>query len=183
MKLKALLLLSILSGSLRAEELDIATKKAFAEHYRKLTNMRLEFPKQLDVNVIFLETNTERRKIAIATYIGSSYEDGWLWSIFSTSEKGKWVPLLMDRGNSDTETGKPAFIIAGFDEFYRLNKKDESLDVLIIRTLYSKGADPVSTATKITFDKEGILKSYKVSLPTKEELKNYEQLKVEVIGA
>jgi hypothetical protein len=184
--MKLLLLLSILSGSLRAEELDVATKKAFAEHFRTLGNVRKEFPNNLNVEVIFVDLNNDGKLDALASAHALKYQDGWIWLVYFRDKLGKWEEKLFPETDDPEKQG----IFAYPDEFYLYKGKDKPAHVMIMRLVWE--SDPLITgkpkeseysAMRLEFDAKldkMLLKDMPV--PTVKELKNYEQLKDEVFG-
>jgi hypothetical protein len=186
MKIKLLLILPILFSSVHSEILDDATKKAFAEHFRTLVELRKEFPNDLGVDVVFVDLNGDGRLDSIASSKGTKYQDGWDWIVFLRDKDGKWI--LSDF--PETDDPEKQGIFAYPDEFYLYKGKDKPAHVMIMRLVWE--SDPLITgkpkeseysAMWLEFDAKldkMLLKDMPV--PTEKELKNYEQLKDEVFG-
>jgi hypothetical protein len=183
MTMKLLIMISILCSSLHAQKLDETTKKAFAETYRKEFDLSKEFPNNLNIHVIFVDLNNDGKSDALVTSKAFNYEDGWDWHVYLRNNAGDWDQV------KESQEAKKEGVFALLGDFYRYTAKNAPAHVMIMRLVWEKdtfGTDEpeqkVYSAVRIGFDAKGAITLKKMVVPSKKELKNYEQLKHETIG-
>lgn len=176
-----LLLSSLLAFS---NPLNNNEKEAFAEYYRKLADLRKEFPNKLAIKVIFFDLNHDGKIEALATSQGNFYEDGWLWSVFTRSENGEWKPMS---GINETTGEKTsiASIFARPTEFRQLTTFGQKPSLLLIRSHFDKSSSSGKTKEKkiyysITFN-QNVLSPVKIPIPGKGDGVSIEKIETETI--
>jgi hypothetical protein len=188
MKLKSLLLLPIFFSSVHAEKLDDATKKALADEFRIGGVNKEEIPDDLGVSLIFVDLNNDGKLEALASAATYKYQDGWIWILHFRDKLGKWEEKLFP----ETDVPEKQGIFAFPEDFYIYKGKDKPAHVLFTRLVLTEdpyNEDPPITPGEewlelwsIEFDAKGTMLLKDKVIKQKKDLKDYEQLKVEVFG-